>query len=206
LEGDVVNIALHTVKVRNWDSTITVVLTHKFPDTPYCNWRGMTESGGRRIKHALYVDLNSVRFCDQERVAQFGKMALVNDYVAAHLNGHVDEGDQRLSDEDGVVCDREICAEHELTNVSVFRAYITAYLQRRPDLHQEAMTLLVRQLDPGPTGLPLEVCAFTRTTSWEAYGAIQAEIVEHLVAAAPAFNLKVFQEPTGSDFQALAAG
>jgi hypothetical protein len=133
----------------------------------------MTESGGRRIKRALYVDLNSVRFCDQERVAHFGKMALVNDYVAAHLNGHVEEGDQYLSDEDRVICDREICTEHELTNVSVFRAYITAYLQRRPDLHQEAMTLLVRQLDPGPTGLPLEVYAFTRTTAWEDYGAIR---------------------------------
>jgi miniconductance mechanosensitive channel len=83
---------------------------------------------------------------------------------------------------------------------------MTAYLQQRADLHQEAMTLLVRQLDPGPTGLPLEVYAFTKTTAWEDYEAIQAEIFEHLVAAAPAFNLKVFQEPTGSDFQALVAG
>ncbi|MBN1246345.1 MAG: mechanosensitive ion channel [Anaerolineae bacterium] len=204
-DGDVVNIALHTVKVRNWDNTITVIPTHKLLDTPYRNWRGMTESGGRRIKRALYVDLNSVRFCDQPMVERFQKMALVKDYIAAHLNGHTPDGQHRLSDEDGVACDREICAEHELTNVGVFRAYVTAYLKRRSDLHQDGMTLLVRQLDPSPTGLPLEVYVFTKTTAWESYEAVQAEIFEHLVAAAPAFDLKVFQEPTGSDFRVLTA-
>ena len=196
-DGDVVNIALHTVKVRNWNNTISVIPTYKLLDTPYRNWRGMTESGGRRIKRALYVDINSVRFCDKPLLDRLQNISLVSDYLSAHLDGVV------LSDDDGIDCDRDVCAEHELTNVGVFRAYMTAYLKRRDDLHQESMTLLVRQLDPGPKGLPLEVYAFTRSTAWETYEAIQAEIFEHLVAAAPAFDLKVFQEPTGTDFRAV---
>lgn len=198
-DGDIVNIALHTIKVRNWNNTITVIPTHKLLNTPYRNWRGMTESGGRRIKRALYVDINSVRFCDKPLLDRLRSISLVSDYLSAHLDGAV------LSDDDGIDCDRDICAEHELTNVGVFRVYMTAYLKQRDDLHQDGMTLLVRQLDPGPKGLPLEVYAFTITTAWEAYEAIQAEIFEHLVAAAPAFDLKVFQEPTGTDFRAVIA-
>lgn len=192
-DGDVMNIALHTIKVRNWNNTITVVPTHKLLTTPYRNWRGMTESGGRRIKRALYIDLNSVRFCDQELLDRLRQIQLVEDYIATHLE-----------DTEADHCDRQVCADHELTNVGIFRAYMMAYLQQRDDLHQTDLTLLVRQLDPGPTGLPLEVYAFTKTTAWEDYEAIQAEIFEHLVAAAPAFGLEVFQQPTGTDFQALA--
>lgn len=125
----------------------------------------------------------------------FENIDLVKEYVVRHLDG--------LQTGQGA-CDRDICAEHELTNVGVFRAYMTAYLKSREDLHQEEMTLLVRQLDPSPTGLPLEVYAFTKTTQWAAYEVIQAEIFEHLVAAAPSFGLRVFQQPTGSDFQILA--
>jgi len=194
-DGDVINIALHTVKIRNWDKTISVIPTYKLLDTPYRNWRGMTESGGRRIKRALYIDLNSVRFCDEEMIKRFENIDLVKKYVERHLDGMKPGQD---------ACDRHICAERELTNVGVFRAYMTAYLKSREDLHQEEMTLLVRQLDPSPTGLPLEVYAFTKTTQWAAYEVIQAEIFEHLVAAAPSFGLWVFQQPTGSDFQILA--
>lgn len=196
-DGEVVNIALHTIKVRNWDNTITVIPTYKLLDTPYRNWRGMTESGGRRIKRALYVDLNSVAFCDNVDVERLRNVGLVRDYVEEHLARMVEAQDEELS------CRRDVCEEHELTNVGVFRAYMTAYLKSRPDLHQEDMTLLVRQLDPGPTGLPLEVYAFTRTTAWEQYEAVQADIFEHLVAAAPQFGLRVFQQPTGTDFRAL---
>ncbi len=155
-DGVVDNVALHTVKVRNWDNTITVVPTYKLLDTPYRNWRGMTESGGRRIKRALYVDLNTVAFCDTAMVERFSRIGLVQDYMARRLAG-MPSGDGR--DE---ACNRDVCAEHELTNVGVFRAYVTAYLESREDLHHEGMTLLVRQLDPGPTGLPLEVYAFTQ--------------------------------------------
>jgi len=198
-DGVVMNVALHTVKVQNWDNTITVVPTHKLLDTPYRNWRGMTESGGRRIKRAIYVDLNSVAFCDAEMVTRFRQIGLVQDMIEERLAGIAPGGRDEA-------CTRDVCAEHELTNVGVFRAYMTAYLKSRVDLHQEEpMPLLVRQLDPSPSGLPLEVYAFTRTTAWDAYEAIQADIFEHLVAAAPAFGLKVFQQPTGSDFRALVA-
>jgi miniconductance mechanosensitive channel len=197
-DGVVANVALHTVKVQNWDNTITVVPTHKLLDTPYRNWRGMTESGGRRIKRAITIDLNSVAFCNSEMIHRFREIGLIQGYVEAQL-AKVAAGGGR--DE---ACSRDVCAEHELTNVGVFRTYMTAYLQSRQDLHQEEpMPILVRQLDQGPNGLPLEVYAFTRTTAWDAYEAIQAEIFEHLVAAAPAFGLKVFQQPTGSDFRAL---
>ena len=194
-DGDVINMALHTVKIRNWDNTISVIPTYKLLDTPYRNWRGMTESGGRRIKRALYVDLNSVRFCDDEMIKRFESIGFVKDYVARHLDG-LQKGMDAF--------DQDVCAEHELTNVGVFRAYMTAYLKSREDLHHEGMTLMERQLDPSPTGLPLEVYAFTKTTQWGAYEVIQAEIFEHLVAAAPSFGLRVFQQPTGSDFQILA--
>ncbi len=198
-DGVVMNVALHTVKVQNWDNTITVVPTHKLLDTPYRNWRGMTESGGRRIKRAIYVDLNSVAFCDAEMVTRFRQIGLVQDMIEERLARIAPGGRDEA-------CTRDVCAEHELTNVGVFRAYMTAYLKSRVDLHQEEpMPLLVRQLDPSPSGLPLEVYAFTRTTAWDAYEAIQADIFEHLVAAAPAFGLKVFQQPTGSDFRALVA-
>ncbi len=198
-DGVVDNVALHTVKVRNWDNTITVVPTYKLLDTPYRNWRGMTESGGRRIKRALYVDLNTVAFCDSAMVERFSRIGLIQDYMSRRLAGWT-PGDGK--DE---ACTRDVCAEHELTNVGVFRAYMAAYLESREDLHHGGanMTLLVRQLDPSPTGLPLEVYAFTKATGWETYEAIQAEIFEHLVAAAPAFGLRVFQQPTGTDFQAL---
>ena len=194
-DGDVISIALHTVKIRNWDKTISVIPTYRLLDTPYRNWRGMTESGGRRIKRALYIDLNSVRFCDEEMISRSEDIDLVKEYVMRHLGGLQTGQDAR---------DPDLCAGHELTNAGVFRAYMTAYLKSREDLHQEEMTLLVRQLDPSPTGLPLEVYAFTKTTQWAAYEVIQAEIFEHLVAAAPSFGLRVFQQPTGSDFQILA--
>lgn len=199
-DGVVLNIALHTIKVQNWDNSITVIPTYKLTDTPYRNWRGMSESGGRRIKRALYIDLNSVAFCDQPMVERFSRIGLVRGYIERHMN--------KLAESNGAErsCTPYVCEEHQLTNVGVFRAYMMQYLKSRPDLHQERadLVLLVRELDPGPTGLPLEVYAFTRTVAWEEYEAIQADIFEHLVAAAPQFGLRVFQQPTGTDFRVLA--
>ncbi|MCU0521949.1 MAG: mechanosensitive ion channel family protein [Anaerolineae bacterium] len=199
-DGIIANVALHTVKVQNWDNTITVVPTHKLLDTPYRNWRGMTESGGRRIKRAIHVDLSSVAFCDSEMIERYRGIGLIRDYVEQRIASVAAGGGRDQA------CFGDVCAEHELTNVGAFRAYMTAYLRSRADVHQEGdMMILVRQLDPGPMGLPLEVYAFTKTTQWAQYEAIQAEIFEHLVAAAPAFGLRVFQQPTGTDFRALAA-
>ena len=197
-DGDVINIALHTVKVQNWNKTFTVIPTHKFLDTPYRNWRGMTESGGRRIKRALYIDLNSVKFCTRSTIARMRNNDLVRNYIDTTLaecqqeNENQDAGDVNLD------------IEQQLTNVGVFRAYMTEYLRRHPDLHHEKMTLLVRQLPPGPNGLPLEVYVFTKTTSWEDYENIQADIFEHFIAALPDFKLQIFQQPTGVDFRALS--
>jgi len=198
-DGDVVNIALHTVKVQNWNKTFTVIPTYKFLDTPYRNWRGMTESGGRRIKRAIYIDLNSVKFCSQSMIERLREIDLVRDYIDRTLEECKLEMENQ---EDG---DMNLDIEQSLTNVGVFRAYMTEYLKHHPDLHHEKMTLLVRQLEPGPDGLPLEVYVFTRTTSWEVYENIQADIFEHLIAALPEFELQIFQQPTGVDFRAITA-
>jgi miniconductance mechanosensitive channel len=196
-DGDVLNISLHAITVQNWDKTITTVPTHKLLNTPYRNWRGMQESGGRRIKRAIHLDLNTVRFCDGEMIERYRQVDLVKDYVEAKLAEVVAWAEAN----EGAACTPY--AGPELTNLGVFRAYVTAYLHCRADLHQQDMPLLVRELDPGPSGLPLEVYAFAKTTEWAEYEGIQADIFEHLVAAVPQFDLRVFQEPSGVDFRAL---
>lgn len=197
-DGEVVNMALHTVRVQNWDKTITVIPTYKLMETPYKNWRGMQESGGRRIKRSLHIDLNSIRFCDQEMIERFGRIDLVKEYIAAR-RAQVEQWnlEHQVEGEDPF-------GGRQLTNMGVFRTYVFNYLKSRTDLHQEGMTLLVRQLAPSPTGLPLEIYTFAKTTNWAEYEAIQGDIFDHLVAAVPQFGLRVFQEPTGLDFQAFA--
>jgi miniconductance mechanosensitive channel len=157
----------------------------------------MQESGGRRIKRAIQIDLNTIRFCDQEMIERFKGIDLVRDYVNDKL-----EQAAQWDDTHGASPGNPFSGP-QLTNLGVFRQYVTRYLKQRPDLHHEKMTWLVRQLDPGPTGLPLEVYVFARTTEWVEYEGIQADIFEHLVAAAPQFCLRVFQEPTGVDLRAL---
>jgi miniconductance mechanosensitive channel len=196
-DGSVLNISLHTVKVQNWDKTITVIPTYKLLEDPFRNWRGMEESGGRRIKRAIHVDLNTVRFCDREMLERFKNIPLVKEYIEAKLS----EASQTASAPEGI---ESASATPQITNMEVFQAYVTNYLRSRPDLHQEGMTLLVHQLAPGPTGLPLEIYVFTKTVEWAAYEAVQAEILDHLLGALPQFDLRVFQEPTGADFRALA--
>jgi miniconductance mechanosensitive channel len=195
-DGSVMNISLHTVKVQNWDKTITVIPTYKLMETPFRNWRGMEESGGRRIKRAIHVDLNSIKFCDRATLERFSDIDLVRGYLEAKLSAFEQTGSGPVS-VDGA------STTPQVTNMQVFQAYVTNYLKGRPDLHQEGMTLLVRQLDPGPTGLPLEVYAFTKTVDWQEFEAIQAEITDHLVGALPQFDLRVFQEPSGADFRTV---
>lgn len=197
-EGEVVNISLHTIKVQNSDKTFTVIPTFKIVDVAYKNWRGMRESGGRRIQRSLLVDMNTVRFCDEELLVRLQKIDLIHDYlqervsmIKAYQQEHADHYDSPL---DGP----------QITNTEVFRTYIERYLRGRKDIHQDGMPFLVRTLAPNPSGLPIELYVFARTTQWEVYEAIQAEIFDHLLAAAGHFDLRVFQEPTGQDFAGFA--
>ena len=192
-DGDVIDIALHTIKVQNWDKTITTIPTHKLVDNSFKNWQGMQESGGRRIKRAIRVDMSSIRFCDEEMLERFRRFQLIHDYVTQR-QVEVDE-DNRAQQVDTT----QIINGRRLTNVGTFRAYVAAYLRQHPKIHQD-MTFLIRQLPPGENGLPIEIYVFTADTVWANYEAIQADIFDHLLAVMPAFYLRVFQNPTGSDF------
>lgn len=177
-DGDVTNMSLHTVKIQNFDMTFTVIPTHKLLDVSFKNWRGMSQSGGRRIKRSISLDIQSVRFCTNEEKDNLKQRPLLNDFFANKPS--------------------------QLTNVSVFMAYVEAYLRQRPDVKKD-QTIMVRQLDPGPTGLPIEVYIFTTTTAWADYEAIQASIFDHLLAVVPEFGLRVFQNPTGADFSSFGS-
>jgi miniconductance mechanosensitive channel len=192
-DGDVIDISLHAVKIQNWDKTISYIPTYKLTDTPFKNWRGMQESGGRRIKRSLFIDQASIRFCDKEMIERYKQVDLLKPYF---------EG--KLSEISGEYTGHGI-NDRQLTNVGTFRAYMEAYLRGREDIHQQGLTFLVRQLAPSPNGLPLEVYAFTTTTAWADYENIQADIFDHLLAAASTFDLRIFQNPTGLDFSNLAA-
>ena len=196
-DGDVIDIALHTVKVQNWDKTITTIPTYKLVETSFKNWRGMQDSGGRRIKRAIHLDMNTVRFCDEEMLGRFEKFELIAGYVRSRRQEVEADNSQRQADLSELVNGRR------LTNVGTFRAYVAAYLHSHPDIHED-MTFLVRQLAPTPKGLPLEIYVFTTTTAWGEYESIQSDIFDHLLAVAPQFDLRVFQEPAGSDWRSGA--
>jgi miniconductance mechanosensitive channel len=199
-DGDVVNISLHAIKIQNFDKTFTVIPTYKIVDTAYKNWRGMLESGGRRIQRSVLVDMTSIKFCDEDMLRRLKCIDLIQDYLDAKIHALDEYRSAHLQHYDSPLDGPQI------TNIEVFRAYITAYLKNRTDIHHDNMPFLVRTLSPNPTGLPIELYIFTRTTQWEEYEAIQAEIFDHLLAAAGHFDLRVFQEPTGMDFASFARG
>lgn len=196
-DGDVLNMSLHTIKVQNWDKTITVIPTYKMIEVGFKNWRGMQESGGRRIKRSISIDMGSIEFCDQEMLSEFRKIDLIRSYLETHFRG-LDQFQNENTDQINSTLDGP-----QITNVEIFRAYIAAFLKSRNDIHQEGMTFLIRSLAPGRSGLPIEVYAFTKTINWVEYEQIQGEIFDHLLAVAPNFGLRVFQEPTGMDFAAI---
>jgi len=191
-DGDVIDISLHTVKVRNWDKTITTIPTWRLINESYRNWRGMFESGGRRIKRSLYLDQSSVRFLGQAEHDHLQRIALLDDYLE-RKRAQLEEHNRQL-----LAVGKDPVNTRRVTNVGTFRAYVQAYLQSHPSINQE-MTCMVRQLQPGPAGLPLEIYCFTSTTRWVEYEGIQADIFDHLYAILPEFGLRVFQEPAGSD-------
>jgi len=194
-DGDVVDIGLHTIRVQNWDKTITTIPTHTFLTDSFKNWRAMSQSGGRRIKRALYIDMNSVRFLDDSDLKRYEKFALLKDYI---------EEKKKAIEEDNAAreVDIDLAANARLlTNIGTFREYVVRYLRKHAKVHQR-MTLIVRQLDPTPEGLPLEVYAFSNDVGWVAYEGIQSDIFDHLIAVIPEFDLRLFQAPSGRDFEA----
>ncbi len=198
-DGDVLEIGLTTVKVQNWDKTITTIPTYALISSSFKNWRGMAESGGRRIKRKLLVDTNSIRLCSEEMLNRFQEIEHITEYLDAKKK-EVEEANSRLDESrrDNRVNGRR------LTNIGTFRAYIEAYLRHHPDINQ-SMTLLVRQLAPEGRGIPIEIYCFSANKNWAAYESIQADIFDHLLAVAPEFDLRIFQEPTGLDFQGLGS-
>jgi len=195
-DGDVVDVQLHTVKVQNWDKTITTIPTHRLISDSFKNWRGMSEAGARRIKRAIYLDVSSIRFQRQDEVDHFKRFVLLKNYIATKENELKDYNASLGAEFDEAVNQRR------LTNVGTFRAYALNYLKNHPRIHK-GMTLMVRQLAPGPEGLPLEIYCFTKTTVWTEYEDIQADIFDHLLAVVSEFGLRLYQKPAGSDLAGL---
>ncbi len=194
-DGDVVDVQLHTVKVQNWDKTITTIPTHRLIADSFKNWRGMSESGGRRIKRALYFDLSSIRFLTEEESDHFKRFNLLKDYI--------DEKSEVLTEYNSKAEIEAHVNRRRLTNIGTYRAYVWNYLKHHPSIRQD-MTLLARQLGSSPQGLPLEIYCFTSTTVWGDYEGIQADIFDHLIAIVPEFGLRLFQEPAGSDISRIS--
>ena len=199
-DGEVIDIALHTVKVQNWDKTISTIPTHKFISESFKNWRGMSESGGRRIKRGLRIDMGSVRFLSDDEVDTLSRREVLRDYMRER-RADIDSYNAAKAGGDPTV----IPEVRRLTNLGTFRAYVQKYLEAHPQTHK-GMTLLVRQLEPGPQGVAIEMYCFSNDTAWANYENFQADVFDHLISTLPDFGLKAFQSPGGSDFAKVLAG
>ena len=196
-DGDVIEIALHTIKVQNWDKTITVIPTHKLIDSSFKNWRGMEQSGGRRIKRSINIDISSIKFCNESLLSNLNKIDLLSSYLKekdvllskTNKNIKIDDNFHQLN-------------SRTLTNIGTFRAYVISYL-RNHDSINENMTFLVRQLPPSENGLPIEIYVFSNDNEWINYENIQSDIFDHLIAATNYFDLRIFQNPSGHDLNSL---
>ena len=184
-DGTVIEVTLNTVKVRNWDHTITTIPPYLLVSDSFQNWRGMRESGGRRVKRSINIDMTSVKFCTPEMLAKYRKIRLLKEYV---------EHTEQVIDNSILVNGRR------QTNLGVFRAYLTAYLKSLPDVNQE-LTCMVRQLQPTDHGIPMELYFFCALKDWVPYEGVQADVFDHVLAIIPEFDLQVFQSPSGRDFQ-----
>ena len=200
IDGDVIDMSVNTIKVQNWDKTIATVPTSAILTGSFKNWRGMQASGGRRIKRSINIDMTSITFLNEEQVSKLKEWELLEDYLAAKL-ADISSWEANHKSEAPVPFTRQ------LTNVGTFRAYVSAYLRQQNNIHQSGMTFLIRQLQPGSQGLPLEIYVFTTTTNWVEYESIQSDIFDHLLAIINEFGLRLFQEPTGADWrQAIERG
>lgn len=193
-DGDVVDIALHIVKVQNWDKTITTIPTRRFISGSFKNWRGMVETGGRRIKRSVYLDQHSVHFLSTEEIERLGRFSLLQDYLK-EKHQELEDWNTRLEEKG-----KEPVNTRRMTNVGTFRAYMVNYLRSSERVRQD-LTMIVRHLNPGPEGLPIEIYCFTNTTQWVEYEGIQSDIFDHILAILPEFGLHVFQKPSGFDLR-----
>ena len=197
-DGDVLEVALTTVKVQNWDKTITTIPTYALISESFKNWRGMSESGGRRIKRAVNIDMSSIRFSDEEMLGRYEKIQYISEYIESKK--HELEAFNQSENVDNA----SLANGRRMTNIGTFRAYVVAYLGNHPMINSD-MTFLVRQLQPGQYGLPIEIYVFCSDKDWANYEAIQADIFDHILAVMPEFDLRVYQNPTGADFRMLNA-
>lgn len=195
-DGDVLEVALTTVKVQNWDKTITTIPTYALISESFKNWRGMSDSGGRRIKRSLSIDMSSIRFCDEEMLGRYEKIQYISAYIE-QKKAELEQFNQAAN-----VDNASLANGRRMTNVGTFRAYVEAYLRHHPMINMD-MTFLVRQLPPGEHGLPIEIYVFSKDKAWANYEAIQADIFDHILAVVPEFDLRVYQNPTGADFRML---
>ena len=193
-DGDVVEISLHTVKVANWDRTITSIPTYALVSDSFKNWRGMQDSGGRRIKRSIFIDKTSIAFCSDEMLERFKKIQFLKDYITEKQMEIADFNAVQSFDTSEPVNGRKI------TNIGTLRAYIVNYLRNHPKIHP-GMIQMVRQLQPTEHGLPLEIYAFTNDTAWVNYESIQADVFDHILSVIPHFGLRVFQNPSGHDMR-----
>lgn len=195
-DGTVIEVTLNSIKVRNFDNTITMIPPYALVSDSFQNWRGMQESGGRRVKRSINIDMNSVRFCTPEMLEKFRKIALLTEYVDTKQQELETYNKEHNIDGSILVNGRR------QTNLGVFRAYLVNYLKSNPDVNKD-LTCMVRQLQPTEKGIPMELYFFAATTVWIPYEGIQADVFDHILAILPEFGLQVFQEVSGSDLRHL---
>jgi len=198
-DGDVIDVSLTTVKVQNFDKTITTIPTYSLISDSFKNWRGMSDAGGRRIKRAIHIVMRTIQFADEQLLECFQHIRLLRPYLEAKLD-EIQKHNDDVADDLG-----ELINGRRLTNVGTFRAYCLSYIRNHPKIHQNGMTLLVRQLAPKDNGLPIEIYAFTNDTAWAKYEDIQADIFDHLLSILPEFKLSAYQSPSGADLEKTGA-
>ena len=186
-DGTVQEINLTTVKVQNWDNTITTIPTYQLVSSPFTNWRGMSESGGRRIARSINIDVNTIRYCTPEMLEKYKQYSLVKDYITQR-----EEEIQEYNKANNIDTSQVLNGRQQ-TNLGIFRAYIKAYLNNNPKLNHN-LTMMVRQLQPTEFGVPLQIYAFSSDKQWVNYEEIQSDIFDHIISAAPMFDLKIYQK------------
>jgi len=200
-DGEVLDISLYQIKIKNWDNSISIVPIYKVLDTNFRNWKGMILSGGRRIKRAINIDQSSIHFLSEEDIERLSKIELIKNYLGSKRQDVIQENEKKLTS--GIV-DKDLPLNmRRLTNIGTFRVFIENYLKQHPNVHQD-MTFLIRQLAPGPTGLPIEIYVFSKNIEWGQYEYLQCEIFDYLLAAIQDFGLRVYQNPTGHDISKFA--